>query len=1463
MQKALANWTADTLSKQLNTKVKIESVNIGLLNRIIVNDLYVEDQSKKKMLKVARVSASINLFKLATNGNIDISSAQLFGTEANIYKNTPEDDYNFKFVIDALKTDDKESKPINLRINTLAVRHATINYDILSEIKNTTFDTNHLKIENAGFNLSLKSFTPDSINVSVRRFQAVEANSNLAIKEMFFKFTSNKEKATLSNFILKMPKSYVQINKSTINYKTYKQNKLFTLSNTDIIASLTPTDFSFISSYLPKYEESLHINTTISADNNNLEISKLSINNNCKTLDIEASAKLTNLSKNLPNIDFIVKNLYLTESEVIRCVSLLNLDADKVTPLLNAGNISYSGTLHKDDRELTSNGEINTDAGSIIYSANYTKDKILTADIETNDMNLRNLLEDENFGTLNVQASALLDLNVKSQIPSGNIEATINNFTYKDYDYKDIQFVANSNSSDLKLIANSADENINLDFEGSLSHINDNYKAIVANLDVHHFNPKALHLTDNIKGETYSFALKTDMSYSDLNHLDGALSLNDISIKNDEEEQNVNNINVSAKLDGTSTQSLIINSDFIDVEIQGRFNIKDLPSDFTNIFAHHIPALVKPTDKTTASDFNYIAHFYDAPIVHHFINSDYTIGKPITIQGTLKSADNHLNMICEAPQFTFGERQFNNVKVNCSSSRGNMILTLTGLNDNGSSDIGGKIVAIAHNNKLDTDIQLEGTASNHIKFNCFGTTSFSHLDGHLKTNINLHNSHIAINDTIWNITPSQITYCNNQLEFNKFKIGYKNQYLEVNGKASQQAKDSLSIDLNEIELGYILALTNLKDIRFGGLASGHATINNIFVKPDASVNLAVRNFTFQDGNMGDAKILAFWDNEKEGINVHANIIDHYQSQIALTGIKEEVAGHTIADGIISLGKNEMDLRVQTNNTRAEFLEGFLGRILQDVDGRINGDLRIVGPLKDINLIGDAKLDMSLKLRATKVPYFISDSIRLKYHEFDLSNITLHDKQGNTGLMNSRLTHKNFANFTYNFDAELKNLCAYYETTFNADKFMAQVWTNGDIHINGSDGHPVTINANISPTKGSMFAYDSATPDALVNNTFIDFQDITEKEKIRTSHQNYLVDAEESKDEKASKDEYKYHGDLYMNVNIDLTPNCEIKLRMDNTEDGYISTFGHGTFQAKWYNKGAFQLFGNYNITSGKYRLYLQDLVYRNLELQDGSKVEFNGNPFDANIRLLCKHEINSVPLSDLTATKAFSSNNKVKVDCFLDITGHLDKMDLSFKFELPNVSEETRQLVKSMINSEEEMNKQMIYLLGFQRFYPNELAQSTMENYGTQAVNSLISSTISGQINQVLSNMIGSSSKWNFGTGITTGENGWQDLDVEGMLSGRLLNDRLLINGNFGYRDNSLTNQANFIGDFELQYRIWETGDFYVKAYNQTNDRYFTKATLNTQGVGLSFQHDFERYTFLDWLKKKQKEPTDSLSTKK
>lgn len=86
-----------------------------------------------------------------------------------------------------------------------------------------------------------------------------------------------------------------------------------------------------------------------------------------------------------------------------------------------------------------------------------------------------------------------------------------------------------------------------------------------------------------------------------------------------------------------------------------------------------------------------------------------------------------------------------------------------------------------------------------------------------------------------------------------------------------------------------------------------------------------------------------------------------------------------------------------------------------------------------------------------------------------------------------------------------------------------------------------------------------------------------------------------------------------------------------------------------------------------------------------------------------------------------------------------------------------------------------------------------------------------------------------------------------------LLNNRLLINGQFGYRDNANATQS-FIGDFDVRYLIFPNGNFSVHVYNKTNDRYFTRNSLNTQGIGFIIKKDFTslRDLFSFSSKKKQ-----------
>ncbi len=95
-------------------------------------------------------------------------------------------------------------------------------------------------------------------------------------------------------------------------------------------------------------------------------------------------------------------------------------------------------------------------------------------------------------------------------------------------------------------------------------------------------------------------------------------------------------------------------------------------------------------------------------------------------------------------------------------------------------------------------------------------------------------------------------------------------------------------------------------------------------------------------------------------------------------------------------------------------------------------------------------------------------------------------------------------------------------------------------------------------------------------------------------------------------------------------------------------------------------------------------------------------------------------------------------------------------------------------------------------------------------------------------------------------------MEVDLALSSQLLNNRLLFNGNFGYRDNTYnTRNSNFIGDFDIEYLLNTKGSLRLRAYNHFNDQnyFYVRNALTTQGVGIMFKYDFDKW--FNFLKKK------------
>ena len=288
--------------------------------------------------------------------------------------------------------------------------------------------------------------------------------------------------------------------------------------------------------------------------------------------------------------------------------------------------------------------------------------------------------------------------------------------------------------------------------------------------------------------------------------------------------------------------------------------------------------------------------------------------------------------------------------------------------------------------------------------------------------------------------------------------------------------------------------------------------------------------------------------------------------------------------------------------------------------------------------------------------------------------------------------------------------------------------------------------------------------------------------------------------------------------------------------------GNGKISLKYNPQDGPILNGLYNLSYGQCSLSLEDVIRKNFTLADGSYVRFNGAPLDTELNLITYHNVNSASIYDLDPS--MSPNNKVRVRCLLGISGNVTEPKLTFDIDMPTGTSEERDILASATSTEEQRNIQFMYLLAIGRFYAYDVNSAQNDGLTPSAMESIVNSTVSGQINNLLSQVMDNekvsiSSNVSASSYLTNDETNLSNKELEGILEAHLLNNRLLVNGNFGYRENTINNTSNFIGDFEVKYLLLPRQGISIKGYNKSNDKYFSKTTLTTQGVGLVFERDF------------------------
>ncbi len=1517
VQRWLANGVGTVLESVVGTRVDIGRVEIGWNGRIIVTNLVVDDQQGEEMLRVARVAARLGINELIHKririGNAQLFGmhANLYQACEGCDPN-----FKFLIDAFASKDTTKHT-PLDLRISQILVRRGHVKWEKRfkapkqdqqqNQTESSKFDASHIELRDLNLTAQLNCLTDDSLNVRVKRFDGKE-KSGLAVKALAFYLVGNKKGVTLKDFKLEMPNSSLEIPTFTSTFITPNSKPTPGEYSGSVKAHLSPTDFVALLPQLAEVKDVVDLNVNLRGEDDYVNITSLRLHNGERSLRLVGSGQAGRLRMGKDSLyaSVYIQELYAESERLLPYIK----GKEKLNEILNRlGSINLTGQINYDKANINGHIHAHTPLGMASVRGNGTTKGAIDVSLQSDGFQIGELLAKKELGLL------AIDMKTKGTIakhPQLTLTGRIPEMDYKGYRYRNMEVNQISiHNSQIAMNLACADPNASFEADGEVDLKGHAYRV---KADINRLAPNTLNLTKRYVHTDFSGTLYADLTAKSLNDMEGVAQFNDFSMTDSTGTYRPGDIHMTARKQAGS-QHLLLISPFLEAQVEGNIEPKVIVSQIKRMVSNYLPtanevdnsklkvesltngvndakriqgaAKELTTFNSQPSTLNFTLRAYNAEPIRRLLGVPLTLTGITTANGEMDGEHNALWLNVKSPGLQYGNEHLRHIDLHLESNYESMLANLElqrqmkgkwislGLDTKGYE---GKLATrLFFNNKVDGEVPPDRNYSGDVNII---SRLWRDIDGKQGFEGQVLESNFQISDTLWTVYPGFVTYHNGLLQVDSFKVGQGERFIRINGRASKSETDTLHAQLQRINLEYIFSLINFHAVELTGEATGNAYAHSLFSSPKADAYIRIPQFALNYGKLGDLDIHLNWGDRPYSIFLDGRI-EEGQSQLAKDEMSLDVStlpsvSRTLVKGYITPKKDidyhGIDLNVNAERVNMEFINKWTSAIFDNLQGRATGWVHIFGPFKEINIEGDALVNEgSVGIPFIGVRYHLeNDSIQLRPDNIYFTNAHLYDPFGDPGvnghqaLVSGHLHHDSFKNLSYDILVRGQNILGYNFTDFGDENFYGTVYATGDVTLKGHPGE-VRIGIKTHPERGTTFTYNATSPDKLTETPFISY-----KSKVQRTWANQAETSVTSTNQAAEPDtkliaqsnvsgvnsledkngeskELSTQNDMYIDFDLDIDEESTMNLLMDARSGDKISINGSGHMLAHFYNKGSFDLYGTYRVSRGTYNLSLQEVIHKNFEFSPDGTLTFNGEPYGADLNLQAVHTVSGVSLNDINPKANFSNTTK-RVNCLMNITGKAREPHITFDFDIPNANEEEKQMVRSLISTEEERNMQVIYLLGIGRFYAYDYTNQTQ---GTTAMNSLLSSTLSGTINQALSNMIGNSN-WNFGANLRTGEMGWSDMDVEGMLQGNLLNNRLLINGNFGYRDNPMAN-SNFIGDFDVKYLLTRSGSVALKAYSETNDRYFTKSSLTTQGIGVLLKKDFTSWRDLI-VKRKRKE---------
>ena len=1413
VQNFIVQEITNQIKEQSGIAINIKNFNFDFPNNICLQEAEITIPNYHQLLHAEELKINFSLWQFFKR-KIVSDHIKIKGLEFKIHI-LEDGTSNIDFIKNIQFSGNGLSK---IQIKTIELEDCSLVFDNDKKTKNNNqfLDPNHLSIKHINTTISLNKQRENVFNAAIKKLN-LEESSGLKLIDLQTEIEVNEQTLTIPSFELNLNDS--KIKTDTIQLCFNKLSDIFEHKElVSINANLKPshillTDINRLHPALSNFKKEIRFEGNLTGTLDSLSFNKLqfkyanelTLDGNLQLKNLQESLSDTYISANIKSLNFSISSI----QDIIASAQKRPL----VLPqeLHNLGRCNYSGSIQGLFKNLQLHGLLQTKAGNIktdVYLNIFNKfhDAKVNGTITSRNLHLKKILQKSKLGDISFNISTSAEFGHSTPFYS-KIKAEISSLVFQNYNYQDLHLDGELKKNFFLGKINFNDQNCKLDAQGSFdwNKLSSKFKFIA---EVADFQPYNMNLTKSYPNLTFNFKVDSDFTGNDIDNMNGFFEIFDVNLSNAEKTYSLEKIRLSSDDISVDTHQTSIQSNIINGYITGRFIFKSLKNSILNLTKKYLPSTLNDANThTPKNNFIYALNIANLNLLSDFLDIRWTTNDSINISGFYNDFDNNIAFNLDIPSIIKkgGKTSFHNLNVQILNNENHLSLTANAniTAPKYATDIYSEF--LLRNDSLLSSVKWNSDKESLFEGEFFARSLFKTEKDSLVSITNILPTQFVLRDSVWDIAPSKITTHSNNILIKDFSIYRRNQFLALDGKASKSPNDTIDIQLKNIDLSYISGFIPKASIIFSGEATGDAYVSNVFSKPIFNADIHVPEFSFNNSHWGTVTATAKWNNEKNAIDLEG-IVKNTDQPIA------QVKGNYFFEN------DSLDLIGQANKLDINFINYYLKDITLAAKGWASGDVHVFGKKKEITVTAKAKADdAEITVDYLKTTFSFSDSIILTPDSILFRNIDIYDPHKNKGLVNGFVAHKYFKKFNYNIDIDCDNMQAMNTNEKDNPYFYGLIFTTGNVNITGNDVLGTTISAKATTEPKTKVFIPMSNSSTAMDNSFVVFVNNNQTQKAETKQ--YQATPSNT--------------NLRLLFMVDITPDAEAQIIIDPSSGDMIKATGEGNLKVDFDVKtGDFKLYGDYTLETGHYYFSLQNAIRKEFKIQKGSTIRWSGLAYNADVNINASYQL-TASLADILDKAVLSNSNRtsVPVQCMLNLTGNLMRPNIAFDINLPNSDEELNRALKAVINTEEMMNRQVVYLLALGKFFTPEYLRSNTQG----ELLAIASSTLSSQLNNWASQLF---DNWNFGVNFRTSGEGSDKSNEYEFAFLYSPNERLVINGNVGYRDDNLS-ASKFIGDVDAEYKITSNGKIWLKAYNHTNDYKEFKTALTTQGVGLVYRESF------------------------